>query len=58
MKTEQPTDSFFLRNLPRQVKRNFKTWCASHEVSMTDALIRLMSAVVKPGSEVGKVAKG
>ena len=37
----------YLRSIPADLKRRFKTWCADNEISMTDKIVELMKETVQ-----------
>lgn len=42
MNTEQNTSTLFMRSIPIDVKKKFKSWCAEHNITMTEKIIALM----------------
>ena len=51
-KTPTKTGVLFIRRVPEDVKNQFKGWCGSHGISMTDAIIFLLNEASKPGSRL------
>lgn len=41
--TEETTAVLYIRSLPRRIKREFKSWCDRHEITMTSAIIEFMA---------------
>jgi len=41
---DSPITTLFLRSVPKEVKRQFKSWCADNDITMTDKLVQMMKA--------------
>jgi len=46
-KKEQTMKTFLIKNIPEEVHRKFKVYCAQKENTMREELIRFMNKVVK-----------
>lgn len=53
-----PKTSIYLREIPPEVKQDFKAWCASQGTTMQAALIQLMRDVVqRTGRDVRRTTR-
>lgn len=52
MEKEEATDSrtLFIRNLPPKLKSRFKSWCALHDTTMTDQIIKMIEELIFAGA--------
>lgn len=51
-KPAKRTCTIFIRELPRDVKDQFKAWCAVRGVTMTAKIEQLMRSTIKNGSKL------